>query len=119
MQAGVQTGDRCTKAYERVKKAVKEHPEIIIGADLGETLIEATKLTNALKEQMITGKIQYIDDREIKNAVNAFTATINNVRQIFGEENMTEAVMCKAIEAGSYIAYRAIMGEEKQPLKRY
>ena len=117
--AGVSTNDRATKAYERVKQAVKEHSEIFIGADLGEALREASRLSSVLKEQTTNAKTQYIDDREIRNAVAAFNATLNIVQSIFGEENMTEIVMCKAIEAGSYIAYRSIMGETAQPAKRY
>ena len=116
--AGVSTNDRNTKAYERIKQAVKANPEIIIGAELGESLVKAAELARKLELLSEGTNISYIDDRDIRNAVAAFNSTLGITRNIFGEENMTEAVMCKAIEAGSYIAYRSIAGEAQQG-KRY
>jgi 3-phosphoglycerate kinase len=117
--AGVTTNDRNTKAYERIKKAIKDNPEIIIGSDLGEALANAAKMAKELKVLSTGTNIKYIDDKDIRNAVAAFNTTLNVTKDVFGEKNMTEAVICKAIEAGSYIAYRAIMGEAAAPSKRY
>ena len=116
--AGVSTNDRNTKAYERIKQAVKANPEIIIGAELGESLVKAAELARKLELLSEGTNISYIDDRDIRNAVAAFNSTLGITKNIFGEENMTEAVICKAIEAGSYIAYRSISGEAPQG-KRY
>ncbi len=115
--AGVSANDRNTKAYERIKQAIKGNPEIIIGADLGESLTEAAKLARKLDALSTGTNIRYIDDSDIRNAVAAFNTTLNITQTVFGKENMTEAVICKAIEAGSYIAYRAIMGEAQPPVK--
>lgn len=118
-KAGVTANDRNTKAYERIKQAIKSNPEIIIGSELGETLVKASELAKKLEVLSTGTNIQYIDDRDIRNAVAAFNTTLNMTKATFGEENMTEAVICKAIEAGSYIAYRTIMGEAAAPAKRY
>jgi hypothetical protein len=117
--AGVSTNDRNTKAYERIKQAIKGNPEIIIGAGLGESLVKAAELAHKLDVLSEGTNVRYIDDRDIRNAVAAFNTTLNITKDIFGEDKMTEAVICKAIEAGSYIAYRAIMGEASTPGKRY
>lgn len=116
--AGVSTNDRNTKAYERIKQAVKANPEIIIGAEFGESLVKAAELARKLELLSEGTNISYIDDRDIRNAVAAFNSTLGITKNIFGEENMTEAVICKAIEAGSYIAYRSIAIEAPQG-KRY
>ena len=117
--AGVSANDRNTKAYERIKQAIKGNPEIIIGAELGESLVKAAELARKLDVLSEGTNVRYIDDRDIRNAVAAFNSTLNITKDIFGEDKMTEAVICKAIEAGSYIAYRTIMGEAQTPAKRY
>ena len=55
-----------------------------------------------------------INDRSTKDAVMAFANVLRIVKDIFGEERMSENVMQQAIEAGSYIGYRSIMGEAAQ-----
>ena len=116
--AGVSPNDRNTKAYERIKQAIKNNPEIIVGAELGESLVKAAELARKLEVLSQGINITYIDDKDIRNAVAAFNSTLNITKNIFGEGKMTEQVICKAIEAGSYIAYRTIMGEAA-PIKRY
>ena len=61
-----------------------------------------------------------INDRSTKDAVMAFANVLRIVKDIFGEERMSENIMLQAIEAGSYIGYRTIMGEAAQtaPYKR-
>ena len=118
-EAGVSANDRTTKAYERIKKCVMDNPEILIGESLGETLNRAASLAKELEKQTGGAIMQYIDDRDIRNALAGFNSALSAVKNAFGEEKMTEAVICKAIEAGSYIAYRTIMGEAATPAKRY
>ena len=49
-------------------------------------------------------------DCKTLNAIIAYKNILAATKEIFGEENMTEEVMVKAIEAGSYGAWRSIMG---------
>lgn len=58
-------------------------------------------------------------DRKNTDAVLTFRLTLEAVKQVFGENNMTENVIIKAIEAGSFIGYRSIMGEAAQAARRY
>lgn len=110
-KAGVTANDRNTNAYNHIKVALKEHPEIVIGEDLGDTLKRAALINAELKKQIGTAREALIMDSKLRDAINGFGATIRAVQDVFGEENMTEAVICKAIEAGSFIGYRTIMGE--------
>lgn len=119
IDAGATYTDISTKAYQRVKLALAKNPEIIIGENLGDAMQAAAELAKALKQQCGAAKDIYISDTTLQNAVASFTATLRAVQNTFGKESMTEAVICKAIEAGSYIGYRAIMGEAAQPAKRY
>jgi hypothetical protein len=50
---------------------------------------------------------------ETAQGICMFESIIHAVKDCFGEENMTEEIMCKAIEAGSYGVWRGIMGESK------
>ena len=119
IEAGVTQNDITTRAYARVKEAIAEHPDIIIGETFGDALKEAARLTETLKKQCGTARENAIADRDRRDAVNCFSAALHMVRETFGAEAMTEAVICKAIEAGSFIAYRAIMGEAAQGGRKY
>lgn len=119
---GITYEQRKTGVYNSLKEVIKEHPEAllsIICGDLDSAIIQAVHLTEELKTRTSDALMRYISDTDLKNAVACFNSTLTITQDVFGEENMTEAVICKAIEAGSYIAYRAIMGEAQQPVKRY
>lgn len=63
-----------------------------------------------------------ISNPAIQDGVNAFTQILKAVRDTFGEENMTEAVMCSAIAEGGYAFWRSVMGgkypDEQEQRKR-
>jgi len=63
-----------------------------------------------LKKQTAGLKDAKIEDRDTKDAAMAYAFTLRATKEIFGEENMTENVMVAAINAGSYMAWRSIMG---------
>lgn len=110
-------------AYERIKKVFSDNPELAsecVGEDLGCTIKQARLLADELKTKNADQLMRYIRDEKTRDAVAAFNATLTVTQDVFGKENMTESVICKAIEAGSYVAYRAIMGEATPvPVKRY
>lgn len=56
----------------------------------------------------------YIMDGRTRDAVAAFRTMLASVQDVFGEVNMTEAVMVAAIEAGSYMCWRSIMGPKEE-----
>ena len=55
-----------------------------------------------------------ISDPAIVDGINAFARMLESVRDTFGEEKMTESVICVAIEAGSYGYWRSIMGPKSE-----
>jgi sulfite reductase alpha subunit-like flavoprotein len=118
-EAGLTDAQMTTNTYRAIKQVVQDRPDVIIGTELGQAMKEAAALANELKARKSDALMRYISDSDLKNAVACFNSTLTITQEVFGEENMTEAVICKAIEAGSYIAYRAIMGEAQQPSRRY
>lgn len=120
--AGVSDNQMTSQTYKTIKQIVAEHPEILISrvcGNLDSAIERAVSLTDELGARTSDALMRYISDTDLKNAVACFNSTLTITQEVFGEENMTEAVICKAIEAGSYIAYRAIMGEAQQPSRRY
>jgi hypothetical protein len=107
-----------TKTYQNIKKILKDNPDIIVGETLGDAMKEAWSLADELKARTSDALMRYISDTDLKNAVACYNSTLTITKEVFVEENMTEAVICKAIEAGSYIAYRAIMGEAATSYRR-
>lgn len=120
--AGISENQMTSQSYRTVKQVIQDHPEILISrvcGNLDDALESAVRLKDELKARTSDALMRYISDPDLKNAVACFNSTLTITQEVFGEENMTEAVICKAIEAGSYIAYRAIMGEAQQPTRRY
>lgn len=68
------------------------------------------EIKRLLEEAETSVKSRIITDESITNGVNAFTLMLEAVRDTYGEECMTETVICKAIEAGSYGYWRSVMG---------
>jgi hypothetical protein len=119
LENGLTNQQLLTAAYDAVKKIVTNHPEIPLNATLPEKISEAGRVCELLSQYIATGKLSMISDRDTIDALLCFQYAIKAVKEVFGEENMTTEVMCKAIEAGSYLGYRSIMGEASKPTKRY
>ena len=77
---------------------------------LDSAILRANDALNELKAQTAGICDVKINNAETKDAVAAYTATLRATKEIFSEENMTEKVMIAAINAGSYMAWRSIMG---------
>lgn len=54
-----------------------------------------------------------IQDKELAEAVKAYKAVLEATKEVFGD-NCTEIVISEAIRAGSYTAWRGIMGPKEQ-----
>lgn len=70
--------------------------------------IDSYEETIHLAEKAIEGGV--IEDRSIVDGVVAFTEMLKAVKNVFGQEAMSDEVICKAIEAGSYGMWRSVMG---------
>ena len=119
---GINGTMRKSTAYLAVKRAILKHPEYFVGMDIGEDLgsamTEAANLCDALRKQHGVCVDDYIHNEANRDAVRVFNSTLHIVQNTFGADKMTDEVIKKAIEAGSYMAYRSIMGEAVPPSNR-
>ena len=71
---------------------------------------DVASITDAVDNFVDANKQKVVEDPRTKDAILAYQQMLTITQSIFGEENMTEAVMVKAIEAGSYGFWRSVMG---------
>ena len=110
--------DVLNTAADRLEAANKTRVQMIESQNnsekaLDSAILRAEKELQDLKSQTAGICDAKINSAETKDAVAAYTATLRATKEIFGEESMTESVMMKAIEAGSYMAWRSIMGPKE------
>lgn len=110
VQRGLSATYMKSESYNKIKQTFIDKPEIIFAEFLNDEFKRGEELLEALKKQR-TSDVRLIKNTDTVDSVIAFKTVLNAVKETLGEENMTEAVMCKAIEAGSYIGYRSIMGQ--------
>ena len=72
-----------------------------------------------LHQQIAGLKDAKISSPETKDAVMAYAATLNATKEIFGSESMTPDVIIAAISAGSYMAWRSIMGPKDNDITNF
>lgn len=58
-----------------------------------------------------------IRNQDVRDSVIAYRNVLKTTKEIFGVD-CTQEVICKAIEAGSYIAWRGIMGPKQEGVTR-
>lgn len=68
------------------------------------------KVLALLEEAERDARGAVIHSEQVKDGVLAFRKVLEAVRETFGEDRMSDAVMCAAIEAASYGMWRAVMG---------
>lgn len=121
IEAGCVEGDLKTAVYKRAKEAVSKNPEIPYENACPPYVFQARLMVEKLEQyvQMVrSGDVKLIENREIRDAALCFIETLKAVKEVFGEEKMTTEVICQAIEAGSYMGYRTIMGQAAQPFRK-
>lgn len=69
-----------------------------------------SKVQELLSQAEADAKNMTISDQAVIDATIAFRRVLEYVRDVFGEDEMTESVICAAIEAGSYCMWRSVMG---------
>ena len=79
-------------------------------AELLKAVDSARAQLEELKVQTAGIKNAKINNPETRDAVMAYATVLNATKDIFGDENLEPEVMIAAINAGSYIAWRGIMG---------
>jgi len=79
-------------------------------AELLKAVDSARAQLEDLKRQTSGIKDAKINSPETRDAVMAYATVLNATKEIFGENGLEPDVMIAAINAGSYIAWRGIMG---------
>ena len=77
---------------------------------LGVMKSDVAEVYSAVDNFVDANKQKIVEDPRTKDAILAYQQMLTITQSIFGEENMTEAVMVKTIEAGSYCFWRSVMG---------
>ena len=102
--------ERIADCFEQAESAQRK-----MESDLKHTMdrVEAAKLEikNAIDNYAVFRKknLGEIEDKQIAESVKAYKTVLEATKEVFGEK-CTETVITSAIEAGSYIAWRGIMG---------
>jgi hypothetical protein len=86
---------------------------------LEKAITDAERQLDDLKKQTAGIKEAKINSPETRDAVMAYAATLNATREIFGADSITPEVMVAAINAGSYIAWRGIMGPKNNDVSEF
>lgn len=93
--------------------------------DQSQTIDKLDRRLDALRRKVsetqkeIESQTDFIDDKPTRMGVLAYREILRATVDVFGEDKMTEAVMCKAIEEAGYGAWRSIMGPKTVDQKRY
>lgn len=75
------------------------------------TLVQqAEEKRKELQEGIVTAEKSTITNTDLKDAVLAYAEVLKATKAVFGEAAMTDTTITSAIEAGSDIAWRGIMG---------
>lgn len=82
-----------------------------------------SRVAELLEQVEVSAAERAIQNQTIVDGVNAFAQMLRAVHDEFGHNNMTEAVICEAINAASYGYWRSVMGgkhpdEQEQQGKR-
>lgn len=98
-----------------LKKARTEYMQLNgnlknMGYELNDMKSCVEEVYGAVNNFVDANKQKVVEDPRTKDAILAYQQMLTITQSIFGEENMTEAVMIKTIEAGSYCFWRSVMG---------
>lgn len=83
-----------------------------MGIDIRTMKSDCEELHSMIESAKVNARQNIINDPKSIDAVNVFTRVLQSAVDVLGDDKMTEAVCCKAIEAASYGAWRSIMGEK-------
>lgn len=97
-------------AFERLSEQVRKSAAIL--AENQAIMKRADNAVNEYAKYAESLKKCAIINPNTRDALNLYTAILSTTKDIFGEENLTEAVMVKLLETASYGIWRTIMGSK-------
>lgn len=99
---------RVNEAYSAVSKVNQTVSRV--GSNMAHVDEYYRQTMARLQEIDVAASQQVITDEKAKNALLVYRGVLEMTADVFGKERMTDAVMCGAIEAGSYAMWRTVMG---------
>ena len=116
---GAQEAVKVKNELESLLKIISDHAFNISST---RTYLELTIRDANEKAKELKDMIEYVDSyaKYVPDASNAvkgvstYAGVLKATKEVFGE-NLSDEVMSKAIEAASYVAWRDIMGESREP----
>jgi len=97
---------------ERIEQAGGEANRV--DKHLREVKEQYREITELLEQVEISARERTISNPTIVDGVNAFAQMLEAGRDVFGDDKMTEAVICSIVNAASYGYWRSIMGGKFQ-----
>lgn len=112
----ITTSDTAKEAINELKSKVNQAEKKIDNFARGIGRIEDRyiKVQELLDTYEAGTKEKVITDESIINSINAFGRMLEMVKEVFGEEHMTDAVICAAITEAGYGVWRSIMGPKTE-----
>lgn len=110
----------------KCEKALTENKDFVAGIsesraeDIIRRISEGEKRMSELGNSLIKFESAIaggIVNRDVADAVIAYRMVLEATKNVFGDD-CTQDVICKAIEAGSYVAWRGIMGPKQEGVTR-
>lgn len=101
------------------EKALAENKDFVAGISeaRAEEIINRIKDARGSIEKIEKAIAAGIINRETADSVIAYRKVLEATKEVFGSD-CSQDVICKAIEAGSYIAWRGIMGPKQEGVAR-
>lgn len=84
---------------------------------LGSLIEKADQYIDSLSK-IVGASYEFIGDHDLRNAVMAYRLVLQATQDVLGDRVLQDDVAVEAIKAGSYIAWRGIMGQAQQPGRR-
>ena len=108
----ISDSETARQAIEAIEKRVRNTSEDIrkLSNENARMKYDYESIEKKLEQAEISVEQHVIRDPTVIDGIVAYRKTLESTRDVFGDENMSEAVICKAIEAASYGMWRSIMG---------
>lgn len=99
------------KADKITQRMTETNSKILrIQANISNMEKDVSAVNDSVKDFVKGNKDKVVEDKKLKDAILAYHQILAITIDSFGADKMTEGVMVKAIEAGSYAFWRSVMG---------
>lgn len=116
---GATTQNLSSPVVAYCEKALAENKDFVAGISeaRADEIINRVKEARTSLEKIEKAIAGGIINRDVADAAIAYRMVLETTKNVFGDD-CTQDVICKAIEAGSYVAWRGIMGPKQEGVTR-